>query len=423
MRKFLLVLGALALICTPAMAGKNAGGAMVVHTDDAHGWTNGLCDLFDGWYPGILCEELGMRTDVDVNTPALIWFMAAFNPAGSPGVTVCYFGHDHSMPQYYHNRWGYCGPAGTLEVPDAGWPDTPATAGNSVAFGSPVTGDHLFPFYYFDVWGEPGWYYCTAINPLGGYAGYVDDSNPPELDEISNFGCVYYGTDDGYNMCPGGPLPGACCFDDGYCELTDDLDTCLGLGGYDWLGEGTTCDPNPCPMPGACCDPAGNCTYVLEMNCPEDLFIAGSTCDPNPCPEPPEACCDLDTGDCYFLPPAECPYEPWGFGTVCDPNPCPGPPEGACCDAETGACTVTTEDGCAEELWIPDEVCDPNPCPPPPTGACCYACQDCVVLIEVECYELPDWYQWIVDEVCDPNPCPPVATETTTWGSIKADYK
>jgi hypothetical protein len=247
MKKFLLMLGALALICSPAMAGKNAGGAMVVHTDDAHGWTNGVCDFFDSWVP-YPCPDLGTRTDVDVNTPALIWFIAAFDVGASPGVTVCYFGHDHSMPQYYHNRWGFCGPAGTIEVPDSGWPDSPATAGNSVAFGAPVSGDILFPFYYFDAWGSPGWYYCSAINPVGGYAGFVDDSNPPELDYVEQFGCVYWNTDDGYNMCPGGvPLPGACCFTDGTCALTMDLTECLGIGGYDWLGEGTVCDPNPCP--------------------------------------------------------------------------------------------------------------------------------------------------------------------------------
>jgi hypothetical protein len=42
---------------------------------------------------------------------------------------------------------------------------------------------------------------------------------------------------------------------------------------------------------------------------------------------------------------------------------------------------------------------------------------------EEDCHELSDWYDWIAGEDCDPNPCPPIATETTTWGSIKADYK
>ena len=107
MRKVLLMLCALILISSPAWAAKNAGGFMAVHTDDAHGWTNGVCDYFDDWVPYI-CIDLNTRTDVDVNTPALIWFIAGFPPNASPGVTVVYFGHDHSMPQYYHSRWGFC---------------------------------------------------------------------------------------------------------------------------------------------------------------------------------------------------------------------------------------------------------------------------------------------------------------------------
>jgi hypothetical protein len=411
------------------MAGKNAGGAMVVHTDDAHGWTNGLCTLFDEWYPGITCPDLGLRTDVDVNTPALIWFLAAFLDGSSPGVTVCYFGHDHNMPQYYHNRWGFCGPAGTIEVPDTGWPDTPATAGNSVAFGSPIAGDILFPFYYFDVWGETGWYYCTAINPVGGYAGYVDDSNPPVLDEIECFGCVYYGTDSGYNECPPCGVPmGACCYEDGSCTMEENLDNCLAAGGYDWLGEGTVCDPNPCPPPppptGACCYEDGSCIPDYEeIPCYESggiLWLEDLTCDPNPCPPPITGACCYPDGSCLEQTANDCTGDYYGDYVPCDPNPCPQ--LGACC-APDGSCTVTLQVDCPYDIWYELEVCDPNPCPPPPLGACCYGCEECIVLNQYECEDLPDDYAWYEGEVCDPNPCPPIATETTTWGSIKADYK
>ena len=182
MKKLRLLLGILILSASPVLAGKNHNGAMLVHTDDAYNWTYDVCDNFDAWVPGF-CGYLDTRTDKDETTPVLIWLIAAF-PDGNPAVSVCYFGHDHNLPAYYHNRWGFCGPAGSLEVPDTGWPDAPATPGNSVAFGAPVVGDILFPFYYFDVWGFTGAYYCTADNPVGLYAGYVDDSNPPELDEI-----------------------------------------------------------------------------------------------------------------------------------------------------------------------------------------------------------------------------------------------
>ena len=424
------MLGIMALICSPAMAGKNANGAMVVHTDDAHVWTTLSEDVFDAWYPGITCPQLGTRTDRDANTPALIWFLAATPDDASPGMTVIYFGHDHTLPPGYHNRFGFIGPAGTLQIPDAGWPDSPTTAGNSVAFGAPVVGDILFPFYYFDVWGDTGWYYCTANNPLGGYASFVDDSNPPEEDVVECFGCVYWYTDEGYNECPPcGELEGACCYDDGTCTMEVDLDACLTAGGYDWLGIGTVCDPNPCPVPGACCYEDGSCVPdFYEDACYADggtSWIEGDDCAPNNCPQPPEACC-FDDGTCTFVPPDQCGGTPWGFGTVCEPNPCP-PPTGACC-YEDGSCVPGfEEDACYADggtSWIMFDDCEPNLCPPPdPEGACCYACEECVVLTEADCYNLPDWYLWIDGEVCDPNPCPPVATETTTWGSIKADYK
>ena len=286
----LFAIGSFLFTTTPtAHAGRNAGGALVVHTDDSWDYS-GACDWFDYAYPGIECPDLDIRTDVDINTPALIWFIAAFPEDSDPSVMVIYFGHDHSMPQYYHNRWGYCGPAGTIQIPDSGWPDAPATAGNSVAFGSPVAGDILFPFYYFDVWGEPGWHYCTAINPVGGYAGFVDDSNPPELDEIGLFGCAYYGTDDGYNECPPvGVPPGACCYEDGSCEVWPEAD-CADQGGT-WYGdEYEECDPNPCPPPptGACCYGCEECIVLTELECydlPDDyLWIESEICEPNPCP-------------------------------------------------------------------------------------------------------------------------------------------
>jgi hypothetical protein len=429
MRKFLLVLGIAALICSPALAGKNQGGAMVVHTDDAYSWTSGVCTFFDQWVT-VPCEELGTRTDKDDATPALIWFIAAFPDYASPGVSVVYFGNDHPLPAYYHNRYGLCGPSGSLELPDGGWPDNPSGAGNSVAMGTPIVGDHLFAFYFFDVWGYADVYYCTAPNPLGGYAAYVDDSSPPVEDPIDLFGCVRWYAE-GYNDCPGGPIPGACCFDDGHCELWMGVDECYAAGGYLYLGDGVPCDPNPCPQIGACCYEDGSCVPgFFEQDCYADggiLWIEGDDCDPNDCPQPPEACCFPD-GHCEFVPPNQCGGVPWGYGTTCEPeNPCP-PPLGACC-FEDGSCVPGyEEDVCYADggiVWLIDDDCDPNNCPPPdPTGACCYGCQECVAdLTEAECMDIQDWYLWLEDEDCDPNPCPPVATETTTWGSIKANYK
>ena len=60
-------------------------------------------------------------------------------------------------------------------------------------------------------------------------------------------------------------------------------------------------------------------------------------------------------------------------------------------------------------------------CPVPPTGACCFDL-DCVILTEAACVADQGVYKG--DDVpCDPNPCEEVATEATSWGQIKSQYK
>jgi hypothetical protein len=280
MKNLLLMLGILLLATSPVLAGKNCQGAMVVHTDDAHDWTHGVCDNFDAWVPDPEWGY-GTRTDKDEWTPALIWFIAML-PGPNPGVSAVYFGHDHNLPEYYHNHWGFCGPAGSIEVPDDGWPDSPSTAGNLVTFGSPILGDHVFPFYYLDVYGYSDVHYCTAINPVGGYAAFLDDSSPPVVDECNSFGCVRW-YEEGYNGYAYFAL-GACCFDDGTC-LMYSAEWCW-LDGGEYVGGCIPCDPNPCPQQGACCLPSGYCLMRLPDDC---LFMGGEyvgegiLCDPDPC--------------------------------------------------------------------------------------------------------------------------------------------
>lgn len=125
------------------------------------------------------------------------------------------------------------------------------------------------------------------------------------------------------------PPTGACCAPDGSCSIFTESD-CLAQGGT-YYGDGSTCDPNPCPPPvGACCLEGGTCIVMSEEIC-------------------------LGQGGIYY-----------GNGTVCEPNPCP-PPVGACC-LITGECIVTTADDCAAQngSYQGDGVgCDPDPCPPP----------------------------------------------------------
>jgi hypothetical protein len=283
MKKLLLSVGILMLAASPVLAGKNAQGALVLHTDDAYAWTEDVCDYADAWVPDH-CAYFRTRTDKDENTPALIWLVAAFADNATPGVTLIYFGNDHNLPEYYHNHWGLCGPTGTLELPDSGWPDSPGTAGISIAFGSPIVGDTTFPFYYVNVWGFSGAYYCTGINPIGQYAAFLDDSSPPVLDECEQFGCVRW-YEEGYNdpwFCF--PTWGACCYVDGTC-LVESYQLCMMNGGYDWQSF-TECVPDPCLPPGACCMSDDRCLMLNEEDCLNisgEFVGEGILCEPDPC--------------------------------------------------------------------------------------------------------------------------------------------
>lgn len=453
-----------------ATAGKNSGGALVVHTDDDVLWSNGACDWFDDVVPQE-CDLLNTRTEQDENIPAFIWMIAAFADPSRPCVTSIDFGVTHNLPPYYHNRWGWCGPSGTVAHEDPGWPDDPDNGGNRVEFSVPIEGDRFFPFYYVSAWGFAGAYYGTAIHPNLGYAAFEDDSFPPVADAIWRFGEVRW-YEEGYNVCPtdSPEEPAACCTEEGDCWHVPE-DYCLNLGG-DPYGPGTDCDPNPCPISGqgVCCFEEGQCSIETPLDCE----VLGGTyygdeepmCDPNPCPQPPLGACCLQTGicitqsvfdcedaegiylgegtvcspnpcfgaccystnDCHMLPLFHCDLTGGDFqgaGSVCDPNPCTQYEVGVCC-RETGTCTIWTEAYCLEMDGVfrsGISSCDPNPC----YGACCFYSGDCQMLPFYWCMPMGGSFMGAGSD-CDPNPCvnsgiPDRLLHESTWGAIKARYR
>lgn len=85
----------------------------------------------------------------------------------------------------------------------------------------------------------------------------------------------------------GSPV-GACCFPDGSCQVMTRMD--CEDGGFDYQGDGSLCDPNPCQPPlGACCEPISCSCMVLAWE--ECLGIGGeyqgdgSVCDSVQCPD------------------------------------------------------------------------------------------------------------------------------------------
>ncbi len=391
MYRWLLVLLALAVAAMPASAARNANGAMVVHTDNAIVYTN--MDYCPHPVPSVCTDLVTNCTKLVEEEEAVIFFLAAFAPSSSPGVTTIQFGVEHNLPSAdYFSAYSACGPD-PLELPDGGWPfaggnpEVPGQSGNLVAYSGPVY-SQLFPFYWFAAIGSlPNTYVGSRTYPATDEAKFVDDGNPPIEDLCTLFGRVNWGAP-GYNDCPVDPPPptGACCFEDGTCvELR--IDICLEQGGG-YLGDGSVCDPQPCPQPEACCLDDGSCVMLLADIC---LYVQHGT--------------------------------PMGIGSDCDPNPC-GLPSQACCFAD-GTCLDLTPEACLEQdgtAMGEGSICEQTECPqPPPTGACCLSGNECVVLTAPECDEQGGIYMGD-GQPCDPNPCG-IPTEKSSWGRIRAIYR
>ena len=330
MKHLLLTLAGLAMVCGTANAGRNANGAMVVHVysgDLSYTQTYNFCTDPEFDLPAS-CLELVTQADEAWDEISIVWLVAAFSPESDPGVTTLQFGIRHNLPSNggYFLAYGPCGPD-PIQLPDSGWPE-PNDCGNLVAYSTAVY-ERLFKFYWFAAYHEnENSFLGTRTYPSTNEAKFVDDGSLPIEDLCYQFGTMRWGST-GENTCPEGH-GGACCLTDGTCEEVAFPGDCEALGGV-WYGEGTPCEPNPCPPPTmACCFEDCRCEMLTEAECAEQDGMPmgpGITCDPNPCdcPPPMGACCIGDQGDCQTLTWTECAAqggEFMGDYTTCDPNPC-----------------------------------------------------------------------------------------------------
>ena len=140
---------------------------------------------------------------------------------------------------------------------------------------------------------------------------------------------------------------GACCMDDGTCEMGSEL-ICL-LAGGDYQGDGTDCETVDCWPRGACCFLDLSCQILKESECLAQggVYQGHETdCVTGACPVS-GACC-LSDGSCARLTHDECmaaggTYQ--GFQTECAAVDCLG----ACC-FYTGKCLDGISPGSCDYL-------------------------------------------------------------------------
>ncbi|MBM3286407.1 MAG: hypothetical protein FJY88_03510 [Candidatus Eisenbacteria bacterium] len=386
-----LAAGLLLLWSGAAHAGRNNGGAIIVHANDAYEYCRATACAPSVGLPAS-CGEASTSTSRHLGT--VVWLLAAFHESAEPAVTAVYFGIDYDLANLDpDSAFRPCtndvigNPP--VEIYDSGWPLT--GFGCTVGWAEPII-DRVFPFYVFRIdGGTAGSYFGAAANPTGGYAAFVDDHRPPITDDCARFGVVRW-HQPGANDCPAPPLPGACCLPDASCTIVAYQDVCEESHGI-YQGDGTTCEM-PC---GACCywlaDTRRRCVVTTEADCYDDarwdnikieyygLMIgsfwsgAGLPCSDDPmgpgwwCRHPYEwerdygACC-LANGGCVYAVESECRYFGRAFlgaGEVCDLGACAELRSGACC-FEDGTCVTLPGNECSAAFMGVGSTCDPSPC-------------------------------------------------------------
>ncbi len=270
------------VLASPSRCGPNAGGAMVVHVADAYSYTYSGEDRCSTPYVQSVasCADVVTRSD---EGQTVVWLLAAFAPHSSPRVGALRCKISYGPDVEIEDSW-MCG--GALEIPDLDWPASQSH--NAIAFNPPVMGDIIFPFYGLRVWnwGGADAFFCTETDTATAFADEFTE------DPCERSGCVRWYAE-GSKECPGG----ACCDSVGVCEVSSE-GWCL-ANGWEWLGEGTSCTPNPCSPPGACCFLDTSCRDVTEFWCERinGTFLGwgGSLCESGVCwPVEPGICCIED---------------------------------------------------------------------------------------------------------------------------------
>jgi hypothetical protein len=249
------------------------------------------------------------------------------------------------------------------------------------------TGHHVFDFIIPDY--NPEWVSIDVrgrnfVIPTGVIIHECLPKNPPPSLDLS------------FVITNGGALLGACCLPGGLCQQLTAAACQTAAGVY--LGDGTSCTPNPCTPTGACCikNATGTTCQILSAG---DCATAGGTyigngtsCTPDPCISPTGACC-IPGIPCQIMTATDCQSHGgsyMGNNSTCSPNPCL-PPRGACC-LPSGGCVMVPAAQCAQYggVYMGDYVpCSQIQCGGTGgEGACCLPTGQCVYTTPSKCQDI-----------------------------------
>jgi hypothetical protein len=197
----------LVLLASPAVAGRNANGALVVHVNEELQYTP--CEVPASLYCAVpapaSCDALVTQADWDMPT---VYIFAAFADGASPSIGAIRFGITHNLPEggsWVMTRcWSPC-MAGATQFPDSDWPDGGGDghSGNYVVFETPVQTPFTQVYYIVLDGIGPDQSQFFGISPYSETqpALFYDDGVPPNEDVCTQFGMMRW-LQPGQNDCP-----------------------------------------------------------------------------------------------------------------------------------------------------------------------------------------------------------------------------
>ncbi len=265
----------------PGLAGPNSGGVLILHAPPGLQFTYG--QDWSGYSNLNNCQDA--ITQVSGNGQwTLFYVLAIFPDYAMPRLQAVDFGIQYDSPQIEPKAWGMCTGTYGFENPSTGWPAS--GTGDQVVWpaGSPAR-RAINEVYWFASYIYEGNVFKLTTNYQWNEAKFVDDSLPPQLDDVEDFGSLGFGRR-GSNPCGSDDPTGGCCTSNGQC-IIQTRTACGEMGaGYTYLGDDTTCFPNNCiPGMGACCI-LTDCRLLTYDDCisAAGTFMGqGEGCNPTPC--------------------------------------------------------------------------------------------------------------------------------------------
>ncbi len=180
------------------------------------------------------CDEVSAQIE---KSRFSVWagVYAAFPADASPVLYRLSFGLEYDEANVFVANTAACGSS----TDDPNWPSS--GSGTVVTLSEPETDRFILTSWIvaYEYYGVPSALSLVPHPGLG--ATFYDDSVPPVEDSIVALGSFGFSGTDGYVPCP--DELGACCFPT-ECLLSQDAE-CDAAGGS-FLGDGTSCEPDPC---------------------------------------------------------------------------------------------------------------------------------------------------------------------------------